>query len=295
MPRWAWTLLAGGLIAVAAAAILYPMALRDNPARAATGEARQTSSGDATIEYRAHGPTTGTAVLLFPSFARSAADFNELVLDLSQAGFRTLAVQPRGVEGSTLPSGDFTYHTYAGDMAAVLDAEGVTQPAFVLGHAFGNRIARTFAADYPGRTRGVVLFAAGGVEPTPPEMGDAIGKAMIRDYPEETRREAIAFAFFADGNAVGEDWMRGWYPEAGLAEQTATILTPYKEWGDAGTAPILVLQPSEDDVAVNGGRLLKEAHPDRVELVIVERAGHAILPERPEQISAETLRFLSEH
>ena len=295
MPRRGKWLAVGGLIAVAAAAILYCVALRDNPARSAAGEARQAASGEARIEYRASGPDTGTAVLLFPSFARSAADFNELVADLSQAGFRTLAVQPRGVEGSTLPSGDLTYHTYAGDLAAVLDAEGVREPAHVIGHAFGNRIARTFATDHPERTRALVLLAAGGAEPTPPAVSEAIGRAMVSAYPDETRREAIAFAFFAEGNPVDADWMRGWYPEAGLAEQKATTLTPYEEWGDAGSARILVLQPAEDTAAASGGRLLREAHPDRVELVHMEGAGHAILPERPAFVSAETLRFLSEN
>ena len=295
LPIWAELLLIGGLITAAGAVILYRMALRDNPARPAVGEAREALSGDAIIEYRASGPKTGVPVLLFPSFARSAADFNELVGALSQAGFHTLAVQPRGIEGSSLPPGEFTYHTYAGDLAAVLDAEGVRVPAHVIGHAYGNRIARTFATDHPERTRAVVLLAAGGVDPTPPAVTEAIGKAMINAYPEPDRREAVAFAFFAEGNTVDEDWMRGWYPHAGLAEQAATPSTPYEEWGHAGSAPILVIQPTEDAAAASGGGLLKEAHPDRVDLVYAEGAGHALLPERPELVARETLRFLSEH
>jgi pimeloyl-ACP methyl ester carboxylesterase len=123
---------------------------------------------------------------------------------------------------------------------------------------------------------------------------EAIGKAMINAYPETDRREAVAFAFFAEGNTVDEDWMRGWYPHAGLAEQAATPSTPYKEWGHAGSAPILVIQPTEDAAAASGGGLLKEAHPERVDLVYAEGAGHALLPERPELVARETLRFLSE-
>jgi pimeloyl-ACP methyl ester carboxylesterase len=283
---------AGGLLLGAAAAILFVVALRDTTARPALGEARYASSGEAIIEYHAMGPADGVVVVLFPSFARSAADFNELVRDLSSADFRTLAVQPRGVEGSTLPAEVSTYHTYAADLLAVLDAEDVREPVHVLGHAYGNRIARTFASDYPSRTRSVVLLAAGGATPTPPDVSEAIGKAMLSLLSDSVRREAIAFAFFARGNEVAPDWMLGWYPDAALAEMKAIQATPYVEWGHAGAAPILVLQPAEDAAAESGGRLLAEAFSDRVELVEIAGAGHALLPERPAVVSETVLRFL---
>jgi pimeloyl-ACP methyl ester carboxylesterase len=283
------------LVLATAAVIIFVVTLSDIPARPVVGETRHATSGRAIIEYHASGPGEDAVVVFFPSFARSAADFNELVSDLSAVGFRTLAVQPRGIQGSTLPSGDPTYHTYAADLLAVLDAEGVREPVHALGHAFGNRIARTFASDYPERTRSVVLLAAGGAEPTPPEVGKAIGKAMRGLAPDDERREAIAFAFFARGNQVPSDWMQGWYPQAGLAEHKAVQATPYAEWGHAGTASILVLQPAEDLAAESGGRLLAQAFPDRVELVEVAGAGHALLPEQPAVVSKEVRRFLSAH
>ena len=284
-----------GLMLVGGATLLFAISLRDSTARPALGEARHARSAEATIEYYVSGPREGTVVMLFPSFARSAADFNELVRELSLAGFRTLAVQPRGVEGSTLPPGNLTYHTYAEDLLAVLDAEGAGDRVHVLGHAYGNRIARTFASDYPERTRSVVLLAAGGATPTPPEVTAAIGKALVGLLPDGMRREAIAFAFFASGNEVPPDWMQGWYPRAGVAEMKAVQSTPYSEWGHAGAAQVLVLQPSEDVAAESGGRLLAEAFPDRVELVDVAGAGHALLPEQPALVSQEVLRFLHSH
>lgn len=287
-------ILAGvGLVLVGGIFVMGRAALRDSPARPATGEARVARSGSATIEYRVAGAAGGPAVVLFPSFARSAADFNELVGVLSTAGYRTLAVQPRGVEGSSLTGDDPSYRMYAGDIGAVLDAEGIAEPVHVLGHAYGNRIARTFATEYPERTRSVILLAAGGAEPTPPDLGKDIGTGMMQLASNQTRREAIARAFFAEGNEVASDWMRGWYPRAGLAENEATVRSPFETWGDGGTAPILVLQPAEDAAAANGGRLLAEAHPDRVRLIEVAGAGHAILPEQPEVVAREVLRFLA--
>ncbi len=104
----------------------------------------------------------------------------------------------------------------------------------------------------------------------------------------------IARAFFARGNPVDDDWLRGWYPRAGFAQQAATSRSPFGEWGHAGVAPLLVLQPSEDAVAATGGSHLQGAYPERVRLVSVERSGHAILPEQPGFIAAEILRFLGE-
>lgn len=280
-----------GLVLVVGTVLLIALALRDSPGRAAIGEGRFTRSGDATIEYFVHGPEGGAVVVLFPSFGRPAADFNELVVALSSSGFRTLAVQPRGIEGSTLPRGDRTYHTYSGDILAVLDAAGVAEPVHVLGHAYGNRIARSFASRHPERTRSVVLLAAGGATPTPPAVTRAIGRAMLSILPESVRRDAIEFAFFASGNEVPPDWMQGWYPRAAFAEMSAIQTTPYAEWGHAGAAPILVLQPAEDAAAESGGRQLAAEFPDRVRYVEIARAGHALLPERPAAVVEEILRF----
>ena len=41
------------------------------------------------------------------------------------------------------------------------------------------------------------------------------------------------------------------------------------------------------------GRRYAAMHPDRVQLVEIDGAGHALLPERPEAISAAVLAFLT--
>ena len=182
-------------------------------------------------------------------------------------------------------------HVYARDVAAVLDAEGAIAPAVLVGHAYGNRVVRAFATRLPERTRALVLLAAGGVEPTPPEMTRAIARAMYGVYPESTRREAIDLAFFAEGNAVPESWLQGWYPLAGIAQSGANG-TPYEEWGAGGDAPILVVQPEQDVVAPSGGPELARRFPDRVTLVTVPDAGHALLPEQPEAVGRAVVGYL---
>lgn len=276
---------------LAAVALLVFVALRDDEARPASGERRTTDSDGAEIHYFVAGPAGGSVVALVPSYARSASDFNELVAALHAAGHRTLAMQPRGIDGSSLASLEPSLHTYAADLAAVLAAEAIAEPVVVAGHAYGNRVARAFASDFPERVRALVLLAAGGEDPTPPEMTQAIGRAVFGIYPDRVRREAIALAFFAEGNAVPEHWMRGWYPRAGLAQARANA-TPFEEWGAGGSAPILVLQPGEDVVAATGGELLARRFPERVEVVTIEGAGHALLPEQPDQVAGAIVEYL---
>ncbi|MDP6978019.1 MAG: alpha/beta hydrolase [Myxococcota bacterium] len=266
--------------------------LRDAPGRDAIGTPGRAQSGAAEITFYTNGPVQGVSVVLIPSYSRPASDFNELVVALNSAGMRTIAVQPRGIGASTLPFRDVTYHTFANDVIAVLDAVGVTAPVHVIGHAYGNRVARTVASDHPDRVGRLVLLAAGGARPTPPETSASITKALFRWASEEERRQAVHHAFFAKGSDVPESWMRGWHPLAGIAQARAMAQTPLAEWTAGGRAPILVLEPAEDAAAAGGGELLREAHPERVRVVMVEGAGHALLPERPEFVAREVIRFL---
>lgn len=277
-------------------ATIFSLAVRDTPARDPLGLEATTPSDQAAIEYFVSGPDSGNTVVLLPSYARSVADFNELVPALNNAGYRTLGIQFRGVEGSTLPDTDMTLHRYAADVKAVLDAQRIAS-ATIVAHAYGNRVARTFAHDYPERSHGLVLLAAGGEEPTPKATSRAILKAQMAILPRSTRTEAVEFAFFAEGNAVPPWWVGGWYPKAGFAQAMATraIQTPLTDpaWAAAGNDPIVILEPAEDAAAAGAGETLRQRHPDRVQLHIVENAGHALLPEQPDLTARLVLEALA--
>jgi pimeloyl-ACP methyl ester carboxylesterase len=278
-------------------AALLVLGVRDNPGRAAIGAAAVTTSGEATIEYFVSGPkNSNPAVVLLPSYARSVSDFNELAFSLNQAGYQTVAVNPRGIEGSSLPDIDMTLHHYAADVKAVVDAEQHTS-VIIVAHAYGNRIARTFAHDYPDLSDGLVLLAAGGEEPTPEATSLAIIKAQISILPKSIREEAVRYAFFAEGNSVPAWWLLGWYPKAGLAQANATraIQTNRTDpmWAAGGNDPIVVLEPAEDAAAAGAGEVLLHRHPGRVQLKIVKGAGHALLPEQPDEIARLVLEALS--
>lgn len=284
-------LLAALFVTGLAVAALIGLALRDNPARTALGEARVVDNHGVQVQYFVSGPADAPLLPLLASYARSASDFNELVLALNAAGYRTLSLQARGVEGSDLPSMRPSLFDYAGDLAAALDAERVAGPVVLVGHAYGNRIARAFASRYPQRVDSLILLAAGDGAP-PPDTRDAIMTVLLQFWPEATRRRALQQAFFAPANTAPDYWLSGWYPRAGLAQGYATANTPSSEWSGGGSAPMLILQPEHDAAAAEGAATLLRRFPQRVRVIELPGAGHAILPEQPVRVRDAMLQHL---
>lgn len=272
-------------------AVLGFVALRDNPARPVIGEPREADNHGVILRYYVSGPDDRGVVVLLPSYARSGSDFNELVERVNLAGYRTLVLQARGIDGTELPGYNLTLFDYADDLAAVLDHEALLAPVVLIGHAFGNRIARSFASRYPARVRSLVLLAAGDGGP-PADVRNDIFKILLSFLPDSTRSGALHRAFFAPDNRAPDYWMTGWYPRAGLAQGRATASTPLAQWSSGGTAPMLVVQPAQDAAAPRGAEKLKQLYPDRVKIVNLENAGHAILPEQPKEIARIVLGHL---
>lgn len=272
-------------------AVCATLALQERPARAALGERRLARGAAGPVEYFVLG--SGPTVVLLPSFARSSSDFNELALTLSRAGYRIIAVQSRGVGGSALGRFGATLHDFARDIVAVLDAERADAPVTIVGHAFGNRVARAVATDFPNRVERLVLLSGGGEVPAPSEAGRAVGTAVFGFWSARARRDAVGNAFFADPNNVPPHWQNGWYPLTALVQTRATALTPFAEWGEGGNAPVLIVQANADRLAPAAiAHRMVERHPTRVIWRQMDAAGHAMLPEQPERVAYEVLAFM---
>ena len=114
-------------------------------------------AGDARIEVITEG--SGPLLVMVPSSSRDSEDFDDVAAMLAAAGLRVLRPQPGGMGRSTGPLAGLTLHDYARDVAVVIEHQRAG-PAVVLGHAFGQWVARTLATDRPDLVRGVVLAAA---------------------------------------------------------------------------------------------------------------------------------------
>jgi pimeloyl-ACP methyl ester carboxylesterase len=290
-------LLIAAVLAVLAAYAAVSLSVEE--ARSAIGASEFALRGDARIEYRDRG--RGEAVVLLASLARPASDFNELVLALNGAGFRTLAIEARGIGWSTRAGlvGKWTFHDLAADVAEVLDHAGLpaAERVHVVGHALGNRVARTFAMDYPRRTQTLTLVAAGGQAPIPFGIRGALLAATAGFLPDGFRERQLRRVFFAEGNEIPDHWKAGWHFRAGLSQIRANAATRSDAFWRGGDAPMLVIQGEEDPVAPpeTAGLALEAEFPERVTLVPIAGASHALLPERPEPINEAVIAFLRDH
>ena len=251
-------------------------------------ECKVLERGDTRIEYYVQG--TGPLLVLLPSLGRGAEDFDDIRPRLAHA-CRVIQPQPRGIGGSSGPMTGVTLHDYAQDIASVIESEG-GGPAVIGGHAFGNFVARTTATDRPDLVRGVALLGATHVWPVPPDIRDSIMKSSDLSLPQDERIKHLKHAFFAPASDPAV-WLGGWHPQVKKAQRIATDATPQLEWWQSGTAVILDVQPENDVMIPPESRSrYRDELGERVSIVRIPDAGHALLPEQPEALAQALLRFV---
>lgn len=235
-----------------------------------------------------HGPS----VLLLPSLGRPASDLSVLASDLAAGGYAALLADPPGVDGVAVPDPPpETLHDLAAlALAALADGD---LPVAVVGHAFGGRIARCLAADYPELVTSVVVLGGGGRFPGDPEAVAALRACFDPQLDPDEHLDAVRTAFFAPSNDPTV-WIDGWWPEAAELQRRATSGTAVEDWWGAGDSPVLVVVGAEDRISPPAnGRDLVDTLGGRATLVEIAQAGHALLPERPAAVSAAVGEFLS--
>jgi pimeloyl-ACP methyl ester carboxylesterase len=259
-------------------------------ANAAFAETRTARNGDTAIEYQIDGK--GPVILMIPSLGRPTSDFDDLSSHLVAAGYTTIRPQPRGMAGSTGVMKGITLNDLAADAIAPVPAD--SGPIVVIGHAFGQRVARILAAQYPDRVKSVIMVAAGGKAAMLPGAREALTAVFDPTLSPEKHIEAVRFAFFAAGNDPLV-WRGGWNQEVAQMQEAATKASPVDNWWGAGRASLLVIQGLQDVVAPpENGRKIKDEFGDRVTLHNIDGAGHALLPEKPKEIAALIQNFLSQ-
>ncbi len=248
--------------------------------------------------YEAPDPERGW-VTLVPSLGRGVEDFREefgstLAVELAQAGYSVLLIQPRGIGRSkdSLDPAEITMEVLAKDIDSALNALEIDKISLI-GHAFGNRLSRYFAATRTERVDRLVLLAAGGdFELSAEQQGCLFGSFNLA-ASDETRMEAIRCAFFAQGQDP-HVWLDGWYPELALAQVAAAQSVQSDDFKRAGGVPFLLVQPAQDFIAPPdlAGRPLAEELGAQVTYVEIAGAGHALLPEQPDKVAEVIVDYL---
>ncbi|MGH8818835.1 MAG: alpha/beta fold hydrolase, partial [Achromobacter pestifer] len=224
----------------------------------------------------------GPVLVLLPSRGRGADDFDDLAERFAQAGYRVLRPQPRGIGGSTGPMSGITLHDLAEDQAAVI-RNVARQPVVMVGHAFGNWVARTTGVDHPELVRGVVIVAAAAKQ-YPKGLSEHVDRSAELSLPDAERLKSIQYAFFAPGNDA-RVWLGGWYPEVSESQRLAGKATRQSDWWSGGAKPLLDLQADLDLFKPPATRNeIKDEFGSRVSVVVIGGAGHALVPEKPQAV-----------
>ncbi len=250
------------------------------------------SGGGAGIEVYVDGE--GPAFVILPSYGRDGGkDYDDITGRLADAGWKVLRPQPRGVARSTGTMSGLTLHDLADDVARCIRylADGT---AILLGHAFGNILARVVTTDHPGLVKAAILAAAQASK-VPEDVAKTPFVAGDPSLPERDRLAALRQAFFAPGHDAGI-WLDGWYP-ATLAMQRDAVKASglAKSWA-CGGVPLLQLIAEHDPFIPK--EYWGELHGqlgDRVMTVIIEGASHALFPEKPDSIADAVLPWAALH
>ncbi len=275
---------------------MLPVSVQAAP-NAAPGQCEQAPGGievDARegVRIRIRTIGKGTPILFIPSLARGVADFDEVASSLAREGYMSILPDPRGT-GRTQGPAPASLFDLAHD-AEVAAARLCNGPVHVVGHAFGNRVARALATSSPGTVRDVVLLAGGGKAKSLPQVGDSITvSASESGFSDAVRLKALQTAFFAQGHDP-RVWLTGWYGQALAFQGAAMKGSSVDQWWSGGSAPILLVQADEDPVAPSGNAdQLKADIGDRLRTVTLRRASHAILPEQPGAVAWLLARYFA--
>lgn len=84
-------------------------------------------------------------------------------------------------------------------------------------------------------------------------------------------------------------------PEVMRYQRAAVQRTPREDWWAAQVESVLVVQGLEDAIApVENGRRYRNESAPHARVVEITGAGHALLPERPDEIARVVTTFLME-
>ncbi|MEM7285353.1 MAG: alpha/beta fold hydrolase [Actinomycetota bacterium] len=233
----------------------------------------------------------GPAVVMLPSLGRSATDFDDLARRLARHGYLAVAPEPRGINGSTGELEGLTMFDLAADVAAMIRSLDIG-PATIVGHAFGNRVARMTATEYPHLVESLVLLACGGSVAPDPDDHAALLRVFDAELPDDEHLAAVDQAFFAPGNDASV-WTDGWHGTVASFQGLATSSLDAEHWVGAGASDVLIVQPSDDVIAPPANAEAAATHiGPRATVLELPHAGHAVLPEQPRAVATAVLGWL---
>ena len=236
----------------------------------------------------------GSPFVILPSYGRDGGrDYDDITSRLVGQQWKVLRPQPRGIAGSAGAMSGLSLHDLANDVAMCIRA--LSQgPAVLLGHAFGNILARVVTTDHPELVKAVVL-AAGEASQVPDDIAKMPFIAGDTAAPESERLAALRKAFFAPGHDASI-WLNGWYPATLQMQHEAAKKSGLQDSWACGSVPLLQLIAEYDPFLPKPfWNEMRDQFGDRVTASIVEDASHSLFPEQPAAVAEATVPWAARY
>ena len=237
-------------------------------------------------------------VVLLHGLTGSGACWTPLARALEE-DFDVVMPDARGHGGSGASAEGYRYDVLAADVVSLMDALGLTAPAFLVGHSMGGMTAAVVATQNPGRLRGVIL-----VDPTflTPERQREV---FDSDAAEQHRRvlglsEEELCADLRRRHAHRSPEMVELIARARLRADVRgfDILTPpnpdYRQLVEGLAVPGLLVVGDAGVVSREVAADLHQLNP-RLEVEVVAGAGHGLPHDQPDRLAEIARAFLLRH
>ena len=224
-------------------------------------------------------------------------DYNVLALDQRGRGYSDWA-----------KDGDYSTEAYVEDMAGFCEALKL-ESIILVGHSMGGRNSLSFADRYPDKVEKLIIVDMGPV--LDPRGGERI-RREIGAVPEEFDSfEAVVEHMSGQNRYASEVVLRrrlryatkelpkgkvGWRYDVAIREQwrLGTTPPPVDLWPVVRkiTCPTCIVRGADSDIlSPEGAKQMVEAMPD-AQLIEIQRAGHMVFEDNPDQFIAEARRYL---
>ncbi len=252
------------------------------------------------LHYEEVNPGGAPPVLLLHGLGSAGGDWVMQFGPLSRAGYRVLAPDLRGFGRSSAPP-EVTIAAMAEDTALFLERMGAV-PAHVVGISMGGAVAQQLALDHPEMVRRLVLantFARARPQRLSEWCYFFLRMALSNLVGPERQAEMVARRLFPhpDQQLLRENIIRRITQTNPCAYRSAMrSLMRFDTTGRLSELrmPVLVVTGAEDTtVPPPVQRALAQGIPG-ARHIVVERSGHGIIADNPNEFNRILLEFLAE-
>lgn len=260
--------------------------------------------------YRVHYVEEGAAtsggrptLVLIHGFGGHTFSYRHIIHDLA-ADYRCIAVDLKGYGYSERRADAGLSHTdQVAMLARLLDRLGVDRAALV-GHSMGGAVVQRFAAAHPDRVEALVLAAAvTGDEHAGrrPLSAPVLLRPVLPILAGVAARGILRSSFYDPSRLtaeIREEYVRPVRIKGSMDGLLAMMRDSSERDGPIDrsriTAPVLLLYGANDKIVpLTTARTLQQAIP-HARLHVVDRAGHLLLEERPDECISAIRGFLAD-